>query len=150
MRNFNLAVVEGRLVGDPEIRYTQNGTALCRFSIANNCDYYKENELRKEVNFFDVTTWAKLAERCSEYLRKGSSILVEGTLKLDTWEDRESGKKRSRHKIRARRVQFLSGGQRTGGTRSNNDAAPAPAPYEVDFPPEPSMDSGLDDDLPPF
>jgi len=70
-------------------------------------------------------------------------------LKLDTWDDRETGKKRSKHKIRARRVTFLSTGPR-GESRSNNDVAPAPAPYEVNFPPEPPVASGDADEMPPF
>ncbi len=118
MRNFNLAVVEGRLVGDPEIRYTQSGTALCRFSIANNCDYYKENELRKEVNFFDVTTWAKLAERCNEYLSKGRRVMVNGRLRHDRWQDDE-GTTHSRVYIVGNGVRFLDRREdedKTGGT----------------------------------
>jgi single-strand DNA-binding protein len=106
MRNFNLTVLEGRLVGDPEIRYTQNGTALCRFSIANNNDYYKDEELQKQVNFVDVTTWAKLAEHCNEYLKKGSRVIVNGRLKQDRWQD-EGGGNRSKISIVGNQVQFL-------------------------------------------
>jgi len=106
MRNFNLTVLEGRLVGDPEIRYTQNGTALCSFSIANNNDYYKDEELQKQVSFVDVTTWAKLAEHCNEYLKKGSRIIVNGRLKQDRWQD-DNGGNRSKISIVGNQVQFL-------------------------------------------
>ena len=106
MRNFNLAVLEGRLVGDPEIRYTQNGTALCTFSIANNYDYYRDDELQKQVNFVDVTTWSKLAERCNEYLKKGSRIIINGRLKQDRWQD-DNGGNRSKISIVGNQVQFL-------------------------------------------
>ena len=106
MRNFNLAVIEGRLVGDPEIRYTQNGTALCRFSIANNYDYYKDEELQKEVNFFDVTTWAKLAELCNEYLKKGRRVIVNGRLKYNRWLD-DNGANHSKIDVIGNQVQFL-------------------------------------------
>ena len=106
MRNFNLAVLEGRLVSDPELRYTQNGTALCKFSIANNNDYYKDDELQKQVNFVDVTTWAKLAERCNEYLKKGSRIIINGRLKQDRWQD-DNGGNRSKISIVGNQVQFL-------------------------------------------
>ena len=106
MRNFNIAVLEGRLVGDPELRYTQNGTALCRFSIANNSDYYKDDELQKQVNFIDVTTWAKLAEQCSEYLKKGNRIIVNVRLKQDRWQD-DNGGNRSKISIVGNQVQFL-------------------------------------------
>lgn len=91
MRNFNLVVMEGRLVGDPEIRHTQNGTALCSFSIANNNSYYKGDELQEEVCFIDVTVWSKLAQHCSEYLKKGRRVLLNGRLKQDRWQDSEGG-----------------------------------------------------------
>jgi single-strand DNA-binding protein len=106
MRNFNLTVLEGRLVSDPELRYTQNGTALCKFSIANNNDYYKDDELQKQVNFVDVTTWAKLAERCNEYLKKGNRIIINGRLKQDRWQD-DNGGNRSKISIVGNQVQFL-------------------------------------------
>jgi single-strand DNA-binding protein len=106
MRNFNLAVLEGRLVDDPEIRYTQEGTALCSFSIANNHDFYRNDELQKEVNYFDVTTWAKLAELCNEYLRKGRRVIVNGRLKQGRWKD-DSGATRSKISVIGNQVQFL-------------------------------------------
>ena len=106
MRNFNLAVLEGRLVSDPEIRYTQDGTALCAFSIANNHSFYKENELQKEVSFFDVTTWGKLAELCNEYLKKGRRVIVNGRIKQSKWLDKD-GAARTKTSIVGNQVQFL-------------------------------------------
>jgi single-strand DNA-binding protein len=106
MRNFNLAVLEGRLVGDPEIRYTQNGTPLCRFSIANNHDYYRDNELQKEVSFIEVTTWAKLAEQCNEYLKKGNRVIINGRLRQNRWQDDDGGN-HSKISIVGNQVQFL-------------------------------------------
>jgi len=106
MRNFNLAIIEGRLVKDPEIRYTQNGTALCKFSIANNNSFHKGEELQKEVNYFDVTTWSKLAERCNEYLKKGRHIIVNGRLRQNKWQD-DDGLNHSKIDIIGRDVQFL-------------------------------------------
>ena len=106
MRNFNLAVLEGRLVNDPEMRQTQNGTMLCTFSIANNYSYYKDDELQEEVYFLDVTTWAKLAEQCSEYIKKGSRVLVNGRIRQSKWQD-EDGITHSRITIVGYQVQFL-------------------------------------------
>jgi single-strand DNA-binding protein len=106
MRHFNLAVLEGRLVGDPELRYTQDGKALCSFSIANNCDFYRNDELQKEVNYFDVTTWSKLAELCNEYLRKGRRVIINGRLKQSRWKD-DAGSTRSRISLIGNQVQFL-------------------------------------------
>ena len=151
MVSINTVILGGNLTRDPEVRYTPQGTAVAKLGLAVNQTYRtKDGENREEVCFIDVDVWARQAETCGEYLKKGSSILVEGTLKLDTWDDRETGKKRSKHKIRARRVTFLSTGPR-GESRSNNDVAPAPAPYEVNFPPEPPVGSGGGgDDIPPF
>jgi single-strand DNA-binding protein len=106
MRNFNLAVLEGRLVSDPEIRYTQEGMALCVFAIANNHSFYKENELQKEVSFFEVTTWGKLAELCNEYLKKGRRVIVNGRIKQSKWLDKD-GAARTRTSIVGNQVQFL-------------------------------------------
>jgi single-strand DNA-binding protein len=106
MRNFNLAVLEGRLTSNPELKYTQGGTAMCRFSIANNHAYYKENELKEEVNYIDVTTWSKLADQCNEYLKKGRRVIVNGRIKQSKWEDDEGGK-HSKISIVAYQVQFL-------------------------------------------
>jgi single-strand DNA-binding protein len=106
MRNFNLTIVEGRLTGDPELRYTQTGTAVCKFSVANNHAYYKDNELQEEVNFFDITTWAKLAEQCNEYLKKGRRVLVNGRLRQSKWQDDE-GANHSKLSIIGNQVQFL-------------------------------------------
>ena len=86
--------------------HPQNGTALCKFSIANNNDYYKDEELQKQVSFVDVTTWAKLAEQCNEYLKKGSRIIVNGRLKQDRWQD-DNGGNRSKIIIVGNQVQFL-------------------------------------------
>jgi len=151
MVSINTVILGGNLTRDPEVRYTPQGTAVAKLGLAVNQTYRtKDGENREEVCFIDVDVWARQAETCGEYLKKGSSILVEGTLKLDTWDDRETGKKRSKHKIRARRVTFLSTGPRSE-SRSNNDVAPAPAPYEVNFPPEPPVGSGGGgDDIPPF
>ncbi|KPJ83031.1 MAG: hypothetical protein AMS17_18205 [Spirochaetes bacterium DG_61] len=106
MRNFNLAIVEGRLTQDPELRYTQNGTAMCKFSIANNNAYYKDNELQEEVNFFDITTWSKLAEQCNEYLKKGRRVIINGRLRQSKWQDDE-GANHSKLSIIGNQVQFL-------------------------------------------
>jgi len=147
MVSVNTVILGGNLTRDPEVRYTPQGTAVARLGLAVNQTYRtKDGEKREDVCFIDVEVWARQAETCGEYLKKGSSILVEGTLKLDTWDDRETGKKRSKHKVRARRVQFLSTGPR-GESRPNSNAAPAPAPYEVNFPPD---GGGGDDDMPPF
>ncbi len=153
MVSVNTVILGGNLTRDPEVRYTPQGTAVARLGLAVNQVYRtKDGEKKEDVCFVDVEVWARQAETCNEYLKKGRPVLVEGSLKLDTWTDRESGQKRSKHKIRARRVHFLTspGGERS---RDSDETAPPPAPYEVNFPPEPpsfgpDMDEG--DELPPF
>ena len=153
MVSVNTVILGGNLTRDPEVRYTPQGTAVARLGLAVNQVYRtKDGERKEDVCFVDVEVWARQAETCGEYLKKGSSVLIEGSLKLDTWTDKESGQKRSKHKIRARRVQFLSTPAGTG-PHDRDDIAPPPAPYEVNFPPDsppggPEMDEG--EELPPF
>ncbi|MGQ9616049.1 MAG: single-stranded DNA-binding protein [Spirochaetota bacterium] len=128
MKNFNLALIEGRLVSDPEIRYTQGGTALCKFSIANNYAYYRDNELQKEVNFFDVTTWSKLAEQCNEYLKKGRRVIVNGRLRQNRWQD-EEGANHSRIDIIGTQVQFLDSRDNGDGTEESSPPSNDEAPF---------------------
>ncbi|MCK5093969.1 MAG: single-stranded DNA-binding protein, partial [Spirochaetes bacterium] len=106
MRNFNLVVLEGNLVSDPEIRSTQNGTALCTFSIASNYSFYRDEELQEEVYFLDVTVWAKLAELCNEHLKKGRRVIVNGRIKQSKWLDDDGGT-HSKISIVGNQVQFL-------------------------------------------
>lgn len=106
MRNFNMAIIEGRLTRDPEVLYTQKGTALCKFSIANNSSFYKDDELQEEVNFIEITTWSKLAEQCGEYLKKGRRVIVNGRIKQNKWEDNE-GNSHSRLVVVGNQVHFL-------------------------------------------
>lgn len=156
MVSINSVILGGNLTRDPEVRYTPQGTAVARLGLAINEVYRtKDGEKKEDVCFVDVEVWARQAETCGQYLKKGQPVLVEGTLKLDTWTDRESGQKRSKHKVRARRVQFL--GTAGGGGESSRDSfekAPNPskAPYEVDFPSEPdTFEPDTDgDELPPF
>jgi len=107
MASFNRVILMGNLTKDPELRYTPSGLAVAHLSLAVNRKVSaKEGEKKEEVDFFDVETWDKQAELCSEYLNKGSGVLIEGRLKQDRWED-ENGGKRSKIKIIATTIQFL-------------------------------------------
>ena len=141
MRNFNLAVLEGRLVSDPETRQTQNGTTLCTFSIASNYSYYREDELQEEVYFLDVTAWTKLAEHCGEYLKKGSRVLVNGRIRQRKWQD-EEGATHSRISIVANQVQFLDF-QENSKQKDDQD-------YEEDEEKKFKEEVLISDDNPPF
>ena len=105
MNSLNSILVEGNLTRDPDLTHTPKGTPVCNFSVASNRFYKQDDELQKEVSFFDVVTWSKLAENCSEYLEKGRGVRVVGRLKQDRWQDPE-GNSRSKVKIVAEHVEF--------------------------------------------
>jgi len=105
LNNLNSLLIEGNLVRDPELSYTPKGTAVCKFAVASNRFFKQDQETQKEVSYFDVTTWARLAEVCGEYLKKGRGVRVVGRLKQDRWTDPE-GKSRSRIYVIAEHVEF--------------------------------------------
>ena len=105
MNSLNSILVEGNLVRDPALSKTPKGTQVCTFSLASNRFYKTDNEAQKEVSFFDVEVWAKLAETCAENLKKGRGVRVVGRLKQDRWADGE-GKNHSRIKIVGEHVEF--------------------------------------------
>ena len=105
MNNLNTVLIEGNLTKDPELSYTSEGTAVCRFTVANNRSYKKDDDWVKEVSFFDVSAWAKLAEVCGEFLKKGRGVRVVGRLKQERWET-DGGEKRSKIVVYAEHVEF--------------------------------------------
>jgi len=108
MNNFNFSILEGNLVKDPEYREVGDGVSLCKFSIGSNRAFKKKNgEVEEQSNFFEITTWAKLAEVCHRYLKKGSRVLVSGLLKQDRWQSDE-GENRTKVYLEGREVNFLS------------------------------------------
>ena len=106
--NINMVFISGNLTHDPELRYTPSGQAVTNFSIANNRRYTTPSgERKEETNFLRIVAWARQAEVCSEYLKKGSPVLVEGRLIQRSWQTPE-GQKKSTVEIRALRIHFLS------------------------------------------
>ena len=105
MNSLNSIMVEGNLTRDPELSATPKGTAVCTFGLASNRYYKVDEEMQQEVSFFEVETWARLAERCGEQLEKGRGVRVVGRLKQDRWSDKE-GNPRSKVKIVADHVEF--------------------------------------------
>ncbi len=115
MVSFNRVVLAGNITRDPELRFTNDGVPVCNFGLAQN-DVRSRNE---HVNFFDVTAWRELGETIANYKKKGDPILIEGRLQYRTWEDRESGQKRSKVDVVADNIQFLGGkgnGNGNGGS----------------------------------
>ena len=115
MASFNKVILVGNLTRDPEVRYIPSGTAVCDISLAVNSQWTdrKTNERKEEVTFVEVTLWGRTAEIAGEYLAKGRPVLIEGRLSLDSWEDKETGQKRSKLKVVADGMQLL--GSRDGG-----------------------------------
>ena len=101
----NSILIEGNLTRDPQLSHTPKGTPVCSFGVASNRFYRQEDELQKEVSFFEIETWARLADACSEHLEKGRGVRVVGRLKQDRWQDQE-GNPRSKVKIVAEHVEF--------------------------------------------
>jgi single-strand DNA-binding protein len=108
MASFNRVILMGNLTRDPEMRYTTGGMAICGFGLATNRHYTTaQGQDRDEVCFVDVEAMGKQAESCNNYLRKGAPAFVEGYLRYDQWEEKGTGKKRSRLLVRADRIVFL-------------------------------------------
>lgn len=114
-KNINTIIVEGHLARDPEITYTTSGVGISKFSIANNRDYKdKNNQEIKVVNFFDIETWGNQADNCQKFLKKGSHVLVEGELVQDKWVDQQTGQNKTKLKVKASFVNFLSSPNQQG------------------------------------
>jgi single-strand DNA-binding protein len=155
MANLNRVLLIGNLTRDPEIRYTPKGTAVADIGLAVNRVFTGEDgEKREEVTFVDVVLWSRLAEIAEQYLKKGRPVFIEGRLQLDSWDDKQTGQKRSRLRVVAENLQLLgSRGEGDPGGASGSPpparrsaAAPAPAPR-----PNPPRDPDLDtepDDIP--
>jgi single-strand DNA-binding protein len=163
MASYNKVLLMGNLTRDPEVKYTPKGTAIANLGLAVNRVYTTEGgEQKEEVTFIDIEVWGRQAETAGQYLSKGRPVFVEGRLKLDSWEDKESGQKRNKLKVVAERVQFLGaprGGaefkeegpgsgeaapSRPPAGRSARPSAPPPRNTEADAP------SPAEDDNIPF
>ena len=161
MASFNKVILMGNLTRDPEVRYTPSGTAVTDIGLAVNRYWFDKqaNERREETTFVDVTLWGRQAEVAGEYLAKGRPVLIEGRLHLDSWDDRETGQKRSKLKVIGETMQLLgsrgegggaprpsSGGQNYGGSSDNSYGGGSSG---GDFEPS-SGGGGIPDDEVPF
>jgi single-strand DNA-binding protein len=127
MASVNKVILIGNLTRDPALRYLPNSqTAICEFGLACNRKYKTSSgEQREEVLFIDCSAWGRSGEVINEHMQKGKPIYVEGHLKLDTWEDKEGGK-RSKIAVVVENFQFLGAGN--GGAETNSGARPSRAP----------------------
>src|SRR5215212_7685105 len=133
MANFNKIILVGNLTRDPALRYLPSQMAVCDFGLAVNHKYRTKNgEDREEVLFIDVSAFGKQAEIINQYCQKGRPLLVEGRLKYETWEDKQGGGKRSKHKIVIEGFQLLGsrdgGGGGAGGGPPSEEGESRPAP----------------------
>ncbi len=141
MANANIVILMGNLTRDIEMRFTPSGLAVGKMGLAVNRKFRdtKTNELREEVTFVDVTLFGKTAEVASQYLSKGRPVYVQGRLKLDQWDDKQTGQKRSKLGVVADRIEFVGGGGggQGGGSRPAQGAKPA---AQRQAPPAPDQD----------
>ncbi len=150
MASFNKVILAGNLTRDPELRYTPTGKAIAKFGLAVSRTWTNDaGEKKEDVLFVDVDAFARQAEVICQYFKKGRPILVEGRLKLDTWDDKQSGQKRSKHGIVLESFSFIDSSTGRGGEGGEGAPAAAPrprpaaaaaAPAGDDAPPPPSED----------
>ena len=142
MGNLNRVLLIGNLTRDPDLRYTPKGTAVTQIALAINRVYTGEDgERKEETTFVDVTLWARLAEIAGQYLKKGRPVFIEGRLQLDTWDDKQTGQKRSKLRVVAENIQLL-------GTRQEGELPAAPEPRRTSSTtPPPARTEPRDPDL---
>ncbi len=113
MADINSLVLSGRLTRDSELSYTESGMAVLRFSIANNRRMKKNDEWIDYPQYFDCVIFSKRAESLNDYLKKGKQVVVSGSLKYESWQDRNTGDKRSKVNIFVDNLQMFSSGSNT-------------------------------------
>jgi len=150
MADINHVVLVGRLTRDAELKYTANGQAVCKFSIAVNRRRKNGDQWEDEANYFDVVLWGRQGEAVNQFLQKGKSIGVEGELRQDKWQ--QDGQTRYKIEIVANNVQLLGGGSGSSGS-GNRDSGSSYDPGQG-FPGNrggqsaPPADDGFADDIP--
>lgn len=152
MASLNKVMIIGNLTKDPEVSYTPRGAAVATLGIAINRSYTTESgERREDTTFVDVELWNKLAELAQQFLRKGQSVYIEGRLKLDSWEDKQTGQKRHRLRIAGESMQFLTpknAGRQPGSDENEYEprqAPPARPARPARTAPDPDLDAQSDD-----
>jgi single-strand DNA-binding protein len=147
MANLNRVHLIGNLTRDPEVRYTPKGTAVADIGLAINRSWKSDDDEKKEeVTFVDVTLWGRVAEVAQEYLKKGRSVFIEGRLHLDTWDDKQSGQKRSKLKVIGESLQLIGDrGESEGGSGPPAGQRRTAAPPQRQRPHDPDLDAEPDD-----
>lgn len=149
MASYNKVILLGNLTRDPEVRYTPKGTATARLGLAVNRSYKTDTgETREEVTFVDIDAWGKQAEIIAQYLKKGRALFVEGRLKFDQWDDKNTGQKMSKLRVVMENFQFVDGPRGESAAAAPGGSAPSapPPPPRPARPAAPPAESG---DAPP-
>lgn len=155
MPSLNKVLLMGNLTRDPELRVTPKGTPVCQFGLAINRQFKMESgETREEVIFVDIDAWGKQGETIAKYCTKGKPLYVEGRLRLDQWEDKNTKEKRSRMKVVLENFQFLGDSRGGGGQPAAAGDSDSTASPERHSPParsttaKPAASENLDEDVP--
>lgn len=133
MADYNRVLLMGNLTRDPEIRYGSGGnqSGVCKFGLAVNRKWRDQSgSMREDTCFVDIVVFGRQAETCNQYLNKGRPVFVEGRLSFSSWDDRETGKKRSKLEVVGERVQFLGGRGDDGGGNRDGGYQQAQRPRE--------------------
>ena len=126
MANYNRVILIGNATRDPELRYSTKGTAMCKLGLAINRTWSNDvGEKKEEVTFVDVDFFGRTAESVGQYVKKGRPVMVEGRLKLDQWDDKQTGQKRSKLGVLGESCQFL-GEKPEGATKPASRPAATP------------------------
>ena len=157
MANYNKVILAGNLTRDPELRYTPKGTAIAKIGLAINRTWKNEaGETKEEVTFIDVDAFGRTAEVIGQYLKKGRPILMEGRLRYETWDDKQTNQKRSKLGVVMENFQFMDSGRGDGGGGSEGSrgrpaagsSAPAAPAAPANDPPPAEGAAGEEDDVP--
>ena len=151
MPSFNKVILMGNLTRDPELRYLPDGTAVAKLGLAVNRKWKTETgETKEDVLFIDVEAFRRQAETIGEYLKKGSPVLLEGRLRLDTWDDQQTNQKRSKILVVADNVRFLGSGQprESGGPEISRSRPAAPVPASANASEAAADEPPSEDDVP--
>ena len=149
MANFNKVILAGNLTRDPELRYLPKGTAVARIGMAINRTWKNEaGETKEEATFVDVEAFGRQAEVIGQYMRKGRPFLVEGRLKLDQWEDKNTHQKQSKLKVVLEGFSFIDTKGADSGAAAPPSAARSAAPSRAPEPPEAEPPQPEEDDVP--
>lgn len=135
MASLNKVLIMGNVTRDPEVRFTSSGSAVTEVGVAINRHWTDRNtnEKKEDTTFIDVTLWGRTAEIAGEYLSKGKPVMFEGRIQMDSWEDKETGQKRSKLKVVGENMQLLGGKSEGGGGSGSRSATPRSADQSYSF-----------------